>query len=473
MTFNSTNHSGSKVLDENGDTEGIFRKLYFGIQSDSTLVFFTILNLFFTVMRFQDFSGMGFLGSIRLPVVLIFVAIILVLPMLSRQWLKPMKLMLVFLVFEAVRGVFGYIVFENLVRNDAWQINILQTIFQYVFSMVFPLVFCFSNGFQLRKLIKVLLFMGFALGLWSLTHGGMGPGGYLGDENDNCFALVALLPLPFVYYSITNNILSRLLCLGTGLMLTLGVAATNSRGGFIGFSLVIIFQFLLSRRKAKWIASAFFLALVALPMIPQKYWNEIYSIKTEAKSNDGTIHERMETWTFITRMWLDPKNTLTGVGLENSRWNLGDYEDSDSGISKRSLAGRAAHSMYFQILGDLGIWGIYIMGGIILISINQLRQVRKQAKKISNLLYSDSLAEKREKLGPLLSSVTSELKFVDLLSAAVLCSWLGALGAGVGVSVAYYPILWLLAGFSMAIYLYWTRIRDTVLTPIIENRIIK
>lgn len=471
MSLNSTIHSDAQVQDEGSKFQDSYRRSYFGNASDSFLISITFLNLIFTLMRLQDFTGMGFLGSIRLPGILSLISIALVLPSLSRPWSKQVKIMLAFLIFESIRGVLGFRIFEEMVRNDAWQFNMLITLALYIFTIVIPVGYCFSNGFQLRRMLRFLLFMGLVLGVWSVTHSGFGPGGYLGDENDNCFALVSLLPFPFAYYSITKNGLSKLFCLFVGIVIFLGIAATNSRGGFIGLSLVVMFQFLLSRSKVKWVLGATFLAIISLPLVPQKYWDEIYSIKTEGNSEDGTIHERLETWKYISRMWMSPSNVLFGVGLENTAWNLGDYEDSGAGTSKKSLAGRAAHSMYFQILGDLGLWGIFVMGGYIVISIKQLRQIRFQIKRISKMFYIGNVKQSHESLGPLVSGIESELQFFDLLASAILCSWLGALGAGVGVSVAYYPIFWFLAGLSIAVYLYWTRIRDTVLTPIIESEI--
>jgi hypothetical protein len=422
-------------------------------------------------MRFQDFTGMGFFGSIRLPGMLSILTIILVISRLSRPWLKQMRLMVTLLIFESIRGVLGYRIIEDLVKNDAWQMNMWTTLAAQIFGIVFPIVFCFSNGVQLRKLIKFMLFMGFTLGIWSFTHVGFGPGGYLGDENDNCFALVSLLPIPFAYFPFTRNFFGKIICIVVGLMITLGAAATNSRGGFIGLLLVILFQFFLSRKKIRWVLSASVLAILAIPFVPQKYWEEVYSIKTEASAGGGTMNERVETWTYITRMWLNPRYTFIGAGLENTPWTVRDYEDADAGTAKRSLAGRAAHSMYFQVLGDLGLWGIYIIGGFIYFSIKQLRQVRSEYKKISGLLYSEHLRGSVDKVGSLMQPLSQEIRLIDALASAILSGWLGALGAGVGVSVVYYPILWFLAALSMAIYLYWTRIRDNILVPIIENKL--
>ena len=147
--------------------------------------------------------------------------------------------------------------------------------------------------------------------------------------------------------------------------------------------MVVIFQFILSKSKIKWLLGAGIVFLLSTPFIPQEYYDEVFSIGKElsAKKNvDSTIDERFRTWEMVIRMWKDPKNTVFGVGLENSRWNFGDYQDAGSGTIRNSLVGRATHSSYFQVLGDLGIWGILFFSTIIYITIKQLRIV-------SNLLH--------------------------------------------------------------------------------------
>ncbi len=446
-----------------------FNSLYSGSKADSTLFFFLNLNFIFTILRFHDFSGMGFLGTIRLPALISMICIFLSIPKLSQVKIVQFRIMLGLLFFELCRGVTGYLIIQSLVLNDGWQMHILGDLCLTVFSVVLPIVAICKNGLRLRKILSFLLYAGMLLGIWSITHSGHGPGGYLGDENDNCLVLVYLLPIPFFLYTQSRNFVYKIFCIFSGLIVVLGAIFTNSRGGFLGLIAVIFFQFLLSRNKIKWIASAVLVCLLSLPFIPDQYWKEVYSIGTDSNSSDGTIRERLDTWGYITRMWLDPSNTVFGTGLENGKWNLYMYEDAESGHTKKSLAGRAAHCLYFQVLGDLGIWGVLVFGGIILNSIKQLRLVRREAKNAFKLLHSQQLIAKLDGSADIASLLRKEITFLDGISSAILCSWLGALTAAVGISVAYYPTIWFLSGLSMAIYLYWLLIRDNLLTNLIAK----
>ncbi len=390
---------------------------------------------------------MAFFGSIRTPLLMNIVVGVISLKYLTYSWPKVLKLTFIIIVIEGLRGFFGHIVFENFVVNDGWHFWTWTDLIFHFFGFMLVVVFGFSSGLRLRKIISFLTFSGFLLAVWALTHVGVGPGGYLGDENDNCLVLVSLIPISFVYLISGASRLKIIFGYVTAFLLVLAVVATQSRGGFIGFAMVVFFQFWYSPRKVRWILGAFFLGVCSLPFIPEKYYKEIKSIGVESQAGTGTIQERLDTWSYIYKMWKDPRNMFTGVGLENSKWRLHEYEDLERGVTLKSLAGRASHSMYFQLLGDMGLWGVFMIGGIIFSSIQSLRKIIREIKQIKNI---DSVI------------VYKEFIFIQGFARAILCSWLGVLGAAVGISVLYYPTIWFLAALSASLFLYYQKLSRLV-----------
>lgn len=436
------------------------KKIIFASNISTSVVYFTILNLVFNFLRFHDFTGMSFLGKMRLPIFFTIITGITALNLVSST--KPIQLVLFlyFLLFEALRTVVGHIVLPDFVLNDAWQFNTWRDLIMYLFAIVIPISMGFADRRNLNRLITLFTISGFALTLWGITHSGRGPGGHLGDENDLCLVLIFLLPFSLLYSSSKKNYFAKLFGLTSGILLILGIVATQSRGGFLGFVALVFFQFVLSNKKIKWIAVACFVALVSLPFVPKQYYAEINSISTEAKTNSGTIDERLRTWKMVMRMWQDPKNMPFGVGLENSKWNFKNYQEPGSGETIKSLAGRATHSLYFQILGDLGIWGIVFFITCFYICIKQLRQVKREAIECSNnLIKLESRAENRS----LITLLHDEVRFVIAFSIALLSSWFGVLAAAVGISVAYYPTLWIMMSVTAALYSYWQKLNNAYL----------
>jgi len=448
----------------------------------SYLIYLIVVNFLFTLMRLQDFPALGFLGTIRLPGVLSYLLGILILPFFYvAKKAFCVKVLLVLLFFEGIRGVLGYFVIETMVVNDAWHFHTWQILLIYLFSLICPIIALLSNGRGLRLIVSILVYMGILLGAYSLTHSGFGPGGHIGDENDNCLFLVSILPFPFYYISFKRTAGSKVIGLTSFFLLLFGIIRTNSRGGFLGLLAVLAIYFILSKRKIVWIFSASIISLLTLPFVPQEYINEITSIRTEAAQGTGTIEERMHTWKIITRMWLDPDNILFGVGLENSKWNLYRYEGSGAGIYEKSLGGRATHSLYFQVIGDLGIWGIVIFLSLIFQSLFSLKKLYKTMNSveigIKQLMFkmksvptlktnsTDEFNDNKtdEEILAFQAALLKEISFIKGGVPVIFSSWCGVLAAALGISVAYYPSFWLYCALSAAFVSYAQGIKSLAL----------
>jgi hypothetical protein len=460
-----------------------WRKIEHGIRRElnatevSPFLFYLFyLHFLFIVMQLHSFPVINFIGQIRLPGILAVTLCVLFLPYIAKvKNQRVIQLFFVILAVEGFRGVVGYHIFPSWVLNDKWQFEIWQLLLVYFFSLVIPLTTIFSNGKGLRILIHTFVYMGAVLGLWSLTHAGFGPGGYLGDENDNCLLLVSLLPFPFFLFKFKPGVLNKLICLISGILLLFGIIVTNSRGGYLGLGAVLGMFFLTSRNKGLWVTSALVIGLASLPFVPDEFWGEVKSIGTDSRKSTGTIHERLVTWGIITRMWMDPSNTLFGVGLENSKFNIGSYEGAGAGVYIKSLHGRATHSFYFQVLGDLGVYGVIIFSWLIFTSLLLLRKVFKLSidleKRLESAIYKQGNTKNKQRLQNdsivhtsylLLIRVHKEIVFLRDLSLVVFSSWFGLLVSALGISVAYYPPFWLFCALSVSIYLYFARIRSLV-----------
>ena len=459
---NSGDSKNSKLIE--------FQIKYFGNPVSSVLLKIFYFNLLFTVMRLQGFPGFSVLGTIRLPLVL---TIIVFLGFLSKtlayKYLKPIKIMLAIIILEGIRGLLGFLILPNLVLNDAWQLHIWQDIIMHLFSIVGPILYICSCGYRFRGMVSFLNFVGFMLGMWSLTHGGRGPGGYLGDENDNCLMLVTLIPISVLYITSTSSFMSKFFGYSTFLVLIGGAIRTISRGGFLGLMAVMMILFYQSKKKLQLILGLIVAIAVISPFIPEEYTSEIKSIRTDATAKKSTIQERFETWGIVFRMWKDPRNTLFGVGLANSKFNFRDYEPSNIDDSRKSLAGRATHSMYFEILGDMGLWGLFCFFNLIWGSINLNREIKRNMSFIMQrafALFSVPLKSKDSKVSNSIDqNIISEITYIENAARALLSSWAGLLVAAAGISVTYYPPLWLMVALSVSLWIYSKEIQSVLEEP--------
>jgi O-antigen ligase len=270
------------------------------------------------------------------------------------------------------------------------------------------------------------------LAIVGIVKKGRGVGGFLGDENDFCMTLNMIIPFAFFMALAEKNIRRKFIYIAlTGLFLLANII-TFSRGGFIGLAAVAIFCLLKSPKKIISTIVIVLLALSVLQFAPDKYWSEMKSIQQEGAS-EGTGRERVYQWKVGWKMFLD--NPVMGVGQGNYPFRFREYEIK-SGFSKglegRSRAGRAAHSLYFTLLPELGVAGAIIFFLMLYAVYKDTRAIRKISKGDYPRFPFDK----------------SKLFYLSL---AMEASLIGYLVSGFFISVLYYPSFWILMGFVLAL----------------------
>lgn len=469
----------------NADLLQIWSHRLVGTSASRTQALVILINIAFFFLLPQYLPPFRFMGAIRLPMLVSLIAIAVWIPSISQGWSRATKLVAIFLLIEAARGIIGMYMDPSdvIVRNDFWQFQTWKDLATKICSITFPLVVFMRSGRNLGAVFRWSTLIGGFLGFWAMTHSGRGPGGYLGDENDICLVLVMFLPFAVIGIGLARSFLFKLLSVGSGLLIFAGIVATDSRGGFLGLVGVVVYIFLRSRNKAKMIMLGIVCCLFVLPFVPDEYWKEMSTIHSDVEQETGTIQARKEMWKVATRIWLDPRNFVFGVGLSNTPYWFKDYEDADQTLKGRSFSGRVVHSLYFQLLPELGLMGIILIGGAVGFSIYGNRRclikghqyekrmqliVRRSLKspekagleKEASQLETNDQGEEVEvvenaDVDRLLFAANSELKAVQTYFMIINASWIGVLVAGIGISVLYYPPIWFLIGLSTATQSYW------------------
>lgn len=417
---------------------------------------FILLNFAIYFMRPQEIGPLGFLGTIRLPLLIALPPMLIWLANCTRGWAFQTRVMMFFMIAEACRTVIGKLVWEDLVVNDFWAFQVLKDFFLQFTTLIFPFVLYFVYGKNLKSFLRTWLLVAFYLGLYVATHGGKGPGGFLEDENDVGLALVFFLPFPLAYL-IEGSMsgMKKLRCLLVSFMLILGVVVTFSRGTFVGLVCVFAYFFIRSKRKILLLVGISVVLLAALPFVPEEYLGRIRSIK-DVKS--GTAEIRQHYWQLATRVWLDPRHILIGVGMNNVSFHVGRYESMEDLEKFPSAAGRAMHSMYFQLLPDLGIWGAVILALVTIPSVrSNRRSFRALEKALGELEGRKAPIAEQAEVGlyhATRMSLSDELKFVRPMLLATNVAYVGVFSAGAFISVLYYPMVWFLPGLSIVLERY-------------------
>ena len=315
--------------------------------------------------------------------------------------------------------------------NTFWAVMVAKDMFQ-TFCLYLGLITFVDSAEKLSKLISAWLMVHVLLAINGLLHGGSGIGGWMGDENDFCMVINMIVPFAFFMMQMTRERRKKLVYLGLLCLFVLTSMATLSRGGFFGLAAVGIYCWVKSSRKINALIVVAFVVLFMVLLAPEKYWDEIRSSTDDETMSTGTGAERLYTWGVAFDMFLG--NPILGVGQGNFPWNFEEYQ-GEQRFNERSLAGRAAHSMYFTLLGELGTAGVVILIAMLIRTFRDLRVVEKRWK--STAAHSNSGNAGDDVLMGLARAMSASL--------------IGFLVSSVFISTLYYPSLWVMIGFCIAL----------------------
>ena len=208
------------------------------------------------------------------------------------------------------------------------------------------------------------------------------PGSRLGDRNELALAVNMTLPLIVFLLSQTNSKWLKIALIGAVAFNIVAIIGSFSRGGLLGLIVIGGYFFLQSKRKL--IVSIFliFSVVISSAFVSDEWTNRMDTINT--MEEDASFLGRVAAWKQSVLMAVD--HPVFGGGFKAGQnpavWYL--YEDNfhqlnfiiDTGDYKVDHP-KAAHSIYFQVLGDQGFVGLFIFLGILLLSYRKLSWVIK------------------------------------------------------------------------------------------------
>ncbi len=220
-------------------------------------------------------------------------------------------------------------------------------------------------------------FHGVVSGAKFLASGGAshiyGPGlSIIGDNNHFALAMIALIPIVFYLHNQSSHKLVKLALLGSMLLMLATIMGTFSRGGLLGIIAVGGLAFMRHPKKMRNTLLLIPLVVAALAFAPERWSNRMDTI---AEANqDNSFMGRVIAWKQSTLLALD--HPVFGGGFHAiqdfaiwmnyaQEFHKLSFIPTDEPNPVRAFA---AHSIYFQTLGDLGFVGLGIFLAILISS---------------------------------------------------------------------------------------------------------
>lgn len=267
------------------------------------------------------------------------------------------------------------------------------------------------------------------------SHNVTGRAGVIRDRND--FAVAVNMCLPLILY-LAYRTSNQHLKIGLWVLFALNIVAivgTGSRGGFIGIAILAIAFWFKSKRKI-------LLLLLAVTILPTAYqftpaeWRERQNTIQTAAAEDQSFIGRLWAWKISVMIAND--NPATGGGfravLNPIIWHsYAPFTPSFGPITTPEIPENsgtlAAHSIYFQVLGDHGYVGLIIFLFILL------------------LAYLTNIKNKKYALA------NNQLWVVEL-SKALNLAIIGFAITGANVSLAYFDLLYAIFAIVAVVKIY-------------------
>lgn len=389
--------------------------------------FVAFLLWLFTTLLSPNLYLYGFMQSFRY--VFFFAGLALVLALAKRLpkpgrfvWDGTAILMVVFVAHAMLSFLFG-------LQPNPYAINRVDP---FLKGMALALMLPFFANSRWR-IHAILLTLVLGLGIHGVVEGlkvaASGGGhnivgistGALNDNNLFALGMVMLLPIYLHLYKFSANRWVRWALLGGFVLTIFTVIGSNSRGGFLAMVVVGFWYWLTSQKKLLSLVLVAIVALGVLQVGSDRFFDRISTIKSAGE--DYSFMTRVAAWRVNLAVGMG--NPVFGGGFDapfnRSVWN--EYKDKPSPftIDMDKFYPHAAHSIYFQVIGDLGLLGlIWFLA----------------------LLASAFVA--RIRIKALAARAGPEWAWASDLSTALVLSLVAFMAGGAAVSLAYYELVYMI-----------------------------
>lgn len=274
------------------------------------------------------------------------------------------KVLIAFIVWMSVTTVFAMSPGESLLQlAKVMKIQLMTLIALAVLhEKKTILLFVWINALSLG-------FFGLKGGVFTVMTGGQervwGPGGFIGGNNEVGLAILVAIPLMyFLYLEKSQEWINRVLqkWVRRGLLVTMlfsavAVLGTQSRGAFLAIGVMSFVLWWRAPKKLLLGVGVVLTAVTALAVMPWTLQEKIDSI-TEYRQ-DASAMGRINAWETAINVAND---RIFGAGYDMynpTTWAMYAPNPTEQRATDPSII-RAAHSVYFQVLGEHGWFGLFL-----------------------------------------------------------------------------------------------------------------
>jgi putative inorganic carbon (hco3(-)) transporter len=278
--------------------------------------------------------------------------------------------------------------FFSLFPPDSWSIwdQTMRTL-----ALIFLVFFVVKSKARIHGAIWALVisvgYYGVKGGLFTIATGGnfrvLGPGGTMLADNNN-LALAVVMTFPLLNYL---RLHTKHPALRIGLMVgmfleVVMVLGTHSRGGAVALAAMLVAFWMMSRHKVGIAIVGVPIIALAVSLMPDMYFRRLDTI--EDLTSDSSFMGRVQAW-----------QVAIGIAIKQFPFGAGFSVAQRPEIFHSHLPGvipHAAHSVYFQVLGDHGFIGLALYLWILAVALLNTWLIPNQTRNRPGLQWASDLA---------------------------------------------------------------------------------
>lgn len=224
-----------------------------------------------------------------------------------------------------------------------------------------------------------LFYYGVKGGIFTIVTGGhnhvLGPSGSMISDN-NQLAVAMLMTLPLAHYLRNQSADKRvrMMLLGGMILTALAVVGTYSRGALVGLAALGFLGLLRMKHRITYMAVAAVLIAFTVHFMPAQYFERMDTMNSvESVQSDGSVHGRIVAW-----------KVAYYSARDRFPFGAGFYGPQLAPVFHHYFPNEknhAAHSIYFQVLGEHGFIGLGIYLLLLIAAFFKLSQIIRAARK--------------------------------------------------------------------------------------------
>jgi probable O-glycosylation ligase (exosortase A-associated) len=246
------------------------------------------------------------------------------------------------------------------------------------------------NKARIHALIWIIVaslgYYGVKGGIFTIMTGGhfhvVGPPAtIIGDNNQLALALLMAIPLANYLRLQTEKQWIRLILLTAIVLSVVSVVGSYSRGGILGLGALVLASFFRTRRKLVYVLLATIVLIPVLYFMPDHFFHRVNTLNDI--SSDESFMGRVLAWrvAWASAVHLFPFGAGFSALQRQSIWQQ--YMPGEPN--------HAAHSIYFEVLGDHGFIGLAIYLAILISTFVTCVRLQRATKTIPQLRWVNDL----------------------------------------------------------------------------------